>query len=206
MRRKQKRIERFLDYQGIASLIRDFVFPSGGFTLEMGSGNGQFLNQLAERYPERLFIGIDRKRDRLSKACGEAQLKGLKNVRYVHALVESLSDYIQSETTDEIWIQFPDPYPKPSKCERRLIHPHYLAFYHRIMVPGGIFHFKTDNPGLFEFGLESIRDIHPQFQILEVCRNLQQDERDDDGGIQTKYESVWRKQNLSIYYLRAARC
>lgn len=190
----------------MAFLIQDFDFQvENAFTVEMGCGNGQFLNQLAVRHPERLFIGIDRKKDRLSKSCGEALQIGLKNVRYVHGLIENLPGHIRSDSVEEVWVQFPDPHPKPSRSGRRLIHPYYIQFYHQILISRGKLHFKTDNENLFNFALESIPG-EQLFEILEISRNSGENDRYDDGGIQTKYETIWRKKNLTIYYIQAIRC
>ena len=132
-------------------------------TLELACGRGEYSLALAERYPNRNFIGIDIKGARIWKGATIAMEKGLKNVAFLRSKIEFCTNFFQSDEISEIWITFPDPFLKKSKFNRRLTSPNYLKSYKHYLKEGGHIHLKTDSPVMYEHTIEVLKDL--QFPI-----------------------------------------
>ncbi|HPG39888.1 MAG TPA: tRNA (guanosine(46)-N7)-methyltransferase TrmB [bacterium] len=125
-------------------------------TLELGCGKGEYTLELAQRNPERNYIGIDLKGARLWVAARRALALGLTNVRFIRMNIEVINTVFTAGEVDEIWIPFPDPFSK--KPNRRLISPRYLGYYRDIVHTSAIIHFKTDDDGLFHNSLQTLEE------------------------------------------------
>lgn len=124
-------------------------------TLELGCGKALTTTSLAAYYPERNFVGIDLKGSRLWKGAKRADAKGLSNVRFLRLHIQELAEYFEVNEVSEIWITFPDPWPRTRDRDKRLTSPPFLEMYKQILEPGGVIHFKTDNNALFEYTLKT---------------------------------------------------
>ncbi len=113
--------------------------------LEIGFGMGTSLVQLAERHPERNFIGIEVHRPGVGNLLRLAAASELTNIRVICAdAVEVLQKNVPDAALDEINIFFPDPWPKKRHHKRRLIQPEFAALACRKLQPGGLLHVATD--------------------------------------------------------------
>lgn len=119
-------------------------------TLELACGRGEYSLALAERYPERNFIGVDIKGARIWKGASQAIKRKLDNVAFLRSKIELINAYFGEEEIDEIWITFPDPFLKTSKYNRRLTSPNFLHQYARFLKRNGMIRLKTDSDELFE--------------------------------------------------------
>jgi tRNA (guanine-N7-)-methyltransferase len=142
-------------------------------TLELACGKGEYTLGLAQRYPDRNFIGIDRKGERIWRGARTAHEQNLGNVIFLRTDIEKIIDLFDKNEISEIWITFPDPYPGHGKAMRRLTSPRHLNIYKNILKSNGIIHLKTDDEILFDYTLgvmeaenciihRLIRDIHGQ--------------------------------------------
>ncbi len=161
-------------------------------TLELACGKGDYCLGLGARYPDRNFLGLDIKGDRLWKGAVQALEEGLGNVRFMRTRIDHITNYFAPGEISEIWITFPDPYPKKSKKRKRLTHPVFLRRYASILKPDGLIHLKTDSDEFFDFtlrvteilGLPVKQQIPDLYRLENIPGNLD---------IQTYYE----KQHLS---------
>lgn len=124
--------------------------------LELACGKGEYTIFQAERNPQRNYIGIDLKGNRIWKGAKYALKKKMENVRFLRMLIDHLPDYFEEDEIDEIWITFPDPHLRGSRSKQRLTSPKFLEIYRQVLKPGGRIHLKTDSDHLFEFTLETI--------------------------------------------------
>ncbi len=172
-------------------------------TLELGCGRGEYTLALARRYPERHFIGVDIKGARIWKGARTALAEKLEHVAFLRTRIECLHHFFAPEEVDEIWITFPDPFPRKSKANRRLSSAFFLDIYRKILRPQGLLHLKTDEPGLYAFSLESWKkapDIHLLYADDDIyAKALPFPELD----IQTYYEKMHLAEGKKIKYLRA---
>ena len=127
-------------------------------TLELACGKGDYTIALAEKHPDKNFIGIDMKGPRLWSGCVAAQERGLDNVAFLRIEILNLALYFAKGEIDEIWITFPDPFLKNGSYNKRLTASRYLAAYQQVTKAGATIHLKTDSTPLFEFSLRSLRD------------------------------------------------
>jgi len=125
-------------------------------TLELACGRGEYSLDLARRYPDRNFIGVDVKGARIWKGAKIALGENLHNVAFLRTRIEQIALFFAPEEIEEIWITFPDPFLENGKINRRLTAPNFLAEYRKILKPGGLIHLKTDSPELYEFTLETL--------------------------------------------------
>lgn len=170
--------------------------------LELACGRGEYTTGLGAVYPEKNFIGVDIKGNRIWVGSKKARLDGMENVAFLRTQIDHLERFFDQDEVNEIWIVFPDPRPKSSDEHRRLTSPKYLEIYKKIICAGGRIHFKTDNTPLFEYTLELLND-RPDVKDLAFTRKLYESEfANDHHGIRTKYEHQFSEQGHEIKYLK----
>lgn len=166
--------------------------------LELACGKGEYSIGLAELEPDKNYVGLDVKGNRLWVGAKEALEKGLDNVRYFRCFIDHLDLYFGENEVDEAWIVFSDPYLK--KKRKRLTHPKFLKLYRKVMKPGAIIHLKTDSDVLYEYTKEVIQkeDLELIVDEPDVHKN-----RPDDPklSIITYYENMHLENGKTIKYL-----
>jgi tRNA (guanine-N7-)-methyltransferase len=147
-----KSFSNVLQYpEGMPGQWRNFFKNNNALTLELACGKGEYTVGLATMYPDRNFLGIDMKGNRLyvgAKTCLQSKLD---NAAFLRTHIDKLTDYIAPNEVAEIWLTFPDPQLRKSRATRRLTHPKFIRLYQQILAPGGRIHLKTDSPVLYEF-------------------------------------------------------
>ena len=171
--------------------------------LELGCGRGEYTVGLAERYPEKNFIGVDIKGARMWAGAKEAEIKELKNVAFLRTNIEFITEFFAAGEVDEIWITFCDPQMK--KATKRLTSTYFMQRYHRIVKPGGLIHLKTDSPFLYTYTTEMLR-LNP-YPVVAQTDDLYADSLDsidvfkDARALQTHYEKQWLDRGMKIKYI-----
>jgi tRNA (guanine-N7-)-methyltransferase len=125
--------------------------------LELACGVGRYTIALAKRLPEVTLVGVDMKGARMWHGARQAMEEGLKNAQFLRIRIEDLEQYFAVGEVDEIWITFPDPHPRKGKAKKRLSSPRFLNIYREILKPGGLVHFKTDDPPLFDYTVQTAK-------------------------------------------------
>ena len=171
--------------------------------LEIGAGTGLFSVELAARYPDKLFAAIDVKADRLQKGAYIALEKGLDNIYFIRARADQISDLFALSTLVNIWVTFPDPFPKKRAAGRRLTHPYFLRRYAQLLQPGGELLFKHDDRDFFCWSLEQL--VAEKWQITELSFDLHESSLDDECKIVTTYEQRWLNEGKAINFVKATR-
>lgn len=170
--------------------------------VELACGRGEFTVGLAREYPEQNFIGVDIKGSRIWKGSKIALAEGLENVAFLRTQIQLLEDFFSHGEISELWITFPDPFPRDGDEKRRLTSPRYLEMYKPMIKSGGIINFKTDNTDLFDYTLEVISG-REDCEILASTHDFYQSEfKDDHHGIKTRYEGIFSEKGEKIKYLK----
>lgn len=205
-----KKLQRFAE---ISNFPNVFQYPSGmqgkwyevfgsttPITLELACGKGEYTVALAAKYPERAFIGVDIKGNRLWKGASIALKNKISNAVFLRTQIEKITDYFAPKEVDEIWITFPDPQLRLSRAKKRLTHPRFLKEYHKILIPEGKIHLKTDSPELYNFTKTVIQyfNLKLRYDIPDV---YSPGKKHPDLYIQTYYESLDIAGSKQIYYL-----
>jgi tRNA (guanine-N7-)-methyltransferase len=117
----------------------------GPFFLEIGFGNGENLAALAERHPDRPYLGVEVHGPGVGHLLLEIDRRGLDNVRVLRSdAVELLQSGLPAASLDGVYLLFPDPWPKKRHHKRRILNPAFVALLARALRPGGTFHAATD--------------------------------------------------------------
>lgn len=169
--------------------------------LELACGKGEYTLGLAEIYPEKNFIGVDIKGNRMWRGAKTALENKLSNVAFLRTQIERIEDYFAAGEVSEIWITFADPQPRESKEKKRLTHPLFLNKYRRIGVPGIYLNLKTDSDLLYAFTLEVIESLKLDKEV-DHPNIYQWTDRPEALNIQTYYEKRWLLEGISIKYVR----
>ncbi len=177
-------------------------FPnSQPITLELACGKAHYTTGLAAVYPNRNFVGVDVKGDRLWVGSTIALENNLENTAFLRAQIEHLDRFFGTEEVDSIWITFPDPRPKKRDIKRRLTSPRFLELYKSILTKNGLIHFKTDNTQLFDYTLE-LFETRDDVQVIDYTFDLyQSDLVDHHHGIKTNFEMKFLDKGEKIKYL-----
>jgi len=167
--------------------------------LELACGQGDYTRQMAELEPNKNFIGVDIKGNRIWSAARLA--KKLPNVAFLRTNIEVLDHFFDKGECNEFWITFPDPFLKASKSKRRLTAPRFLEVYRRILLNDGIIHLKTDSTELYEFTKEVLAE--EKVTIEKDFSNVYEDVREDKRlYLKTHYEKQHLMEGRIIKYLR----
>ena len=170
--------------------------------LELGCGRGEYSNGLAKLFPEKNFIGIDIKGDRLAAAGLQAQNEQLNNVAFLRIMMQFIDDFFEENEVDEIWITFPDPRLKDRDEKKRLTHLNFLNKYKKVLKPNGIIHLKTDSRPFFDYSIDTL--TLNKFDIIAQTNNLYESPWNKDHyGIKTRFEKIFYEKGFPINYVRA---
>ncbi len=169
--------------------------------VEVGAGTGLFAVALAELSPEKQFVAVDVKADRLQKGARLAEEKGLTNIHFVRARADQLSELFPPHSAENIWLTFPDPFPKKRSTGRRMTHPTYLTIYKQLLKPSGSFYLKHDNRDFFCWSLEQL--VAQKWIINELSFDLHESGLSNSYKIMTTYEQRWTNEGLVTNFLSA---
>lgn len=181
--------------------------------IEIGMGKGRFLMDMAEKYPDRNFFGIEIYESVLFKAVQKAEVRAMIhagadpasakakpvsvktgreepwegcNFRFLRMDAAGLADVISPSGVYGIYLNFSDPWPKKRHSHRRLTSERFLKLYEKLLAPGAAVEFKTDNRDLFDFSLEELGRCG--WKIEECTYDLHNDPEMNAGNIMTEYE------------------
>lgn len=169
-------------------------------TLELACGKGEYVTGLADKYTGRNFIGVDIKGDRIFFGARRALENNLRNAAFLRTYIQFLDRIFEKGEIAEIWIPFPDPYPRKSKSRKRLSSPFFLDIYRKILAKNGIVHFKTDLDTLFRFTIESLRNEDATIHYLTYDLYAER-ETPDHAKIKTTFEKGFLENDKPIKYV-----
>lgn len=171
--------------------------------LELGCGKGEYSVGLAKMYPDKNFVGIDIKGNRIYIGAKECIEEGIDNVMFLRTRIDFINNFFDTDEIDEIWLTFSDPQPK--KPRKRLSSKLFIDRYRKFLKKNGKIHVKTDSDLLFEFTEEEIEahkykcheltwDLYGEYheQLSEQQKKLFE--------IRTHYEKLFSSKGSVIKY------
>jgi tRNA (guanine-N7-)-methyltransferase len=170
--------------------------------LELGCGRGEYTVELAKKFPNKNFIGIDIKGARFWRGAKTAIEDHIPNVAFIRTQIE-LVDFVFAENeVDEIWITFPDPQIKYKRTKHRMTNSQFLKRYKTILKPEGVVNLKTDSEFMHGYTLGLLQG--EGHEVLYANHNVykQEGSPEEVTSIQTYYESQYLEQNKPITYIR----
>lgn len=141
------------------------VFPRPALLeVDLGCGDGSFLVAMAEKFPERNYLGIERLLGRVRSACGRASRRAVSNVRVLRVETSYAVEYLLPPGSIAVThLLFPDPWPKKRHERRRIVTKDFLAAVHRLLAPNGCFRIATDQADYFA----AIRELVASSALVE---------------------------------------
>ena len=181
---------------------KDFFKNEKPLVLELGCGKGEYSVGLAEKFPNKNFIGIDIKGARFWRGAKTAVESGMNNVAFIRTQIELINHIFDANEVDEIWITFPDPQIKYKRTKHRMTNSEFLKLYKTILKPDGIVNLKTDSEFMHGYTLGL---LHGEgHEVLYANHNIYVNEGSPEEvtAIQTFYEKQYLEINKSITYIR----
>ena len=120
-----------------------FFNNNNPISIELGCGKGEYTIALAEKNPNKNFIGIDIKGARFWRGAKTALENKLTNVAFIRTQIELVDCIFDKGEVDEIWITFPDPQIKYKRTKHRMTNQDFLLKYNHILKEDGVINLKT---------------------------------------------------------------
>ena len=167
---------------------------SASLQVDLGCGDGSFLCELAQQFPHKNLLGIERLTKRVDKVRRKAEK--IENVRVVRAdTLFAVRDLLPENSVEAFYLLFPDPWPKRRHQQRRIFTREFLDAIAAALEQNGVLHVATDQLDYFR-QIERLSRTDSKFAIV-----------DRDGVVlpATKFERTFREQDLPIYRLTLRR-
>ncbi len=206
-----KKLQRFAEIKTFRNVLEfpenmpgkwnEFLKNENPIILELACGKGEYTMALAKIHPQKNFIGVDIKGNRIWVGAKHAIENNLKNALFLRTQIEMIEKYFARDEVAEIWITFPDPQLRNSKARKRLTHPRFLRAYKKILSPGAAIHLKTDSPQLYNF-TKMVINLYELNLISDITDLYSESNINEEMMIQTYYGQLDIAQSKKVFYLR----
>ncbi|NLY47431.1 MAG: tRNA (guanosine(46)-N7)-methyltransferase TrmB [Clostridiales bacterium] len=170
--------------------------------LEIGTGKGKFIMEMAINNPGINYIGIEKYSSVLIRALEKRREAEISNLYFLRFDAEYLTNIFAENEIDRIYLNFSDPWPKNRHAKRRLTSRNFLDKYNLCLSKNGEVIFKTDNRDLFDFSLEEAEAAG--WKIGSLTYDLHNSEYVKDN-IMTEYEERFVSEGKPIHMMRIYR-
>ena len=190
------------EYQHKGKWNANFFKNDNPLVLELGCGKGEYSVELAIKFPNKNFIGIDIKGARFWRGAKTAIEENIANVAFIRTQIELVEYIFAQNEVDEIWITFPDPQIKYQRTKHRMTNTSFLERYKTILKPEGVVNLKTDSEFMHGYTLGLLHG--GGHEVLYANHNVykQEGSPEEVTSIQTYYESQYLKEDKAITYIR----
>lgn len=194
------------DDHSMAGRWHEYFGNENPIILEIGCGKADLGLGLAALRPDVNVIGVDIKARRMWNGATRAIDQGLNNIAFLRCNIHGIGRYFAPGEVSDIWITFPDPYPRKKHAKNRMMGEKFLSQYLGFMKPGGTIWFKTDNEPLFDWALEHFEELNAgdqlRVEVLEHTRDLHNSPlKNEINGLITEFESMFMAEGIPIKYV-----
>ena len=176
---------------------------SNPIVLELACGKGEYTVGLGQVFPDKNFIGMDIKGDRIARGSFAASAAGLTNVAFLRAGIQYADEFFGENELDEIWLIHPDPQVRDRDEPKRLTNPAFLDRYSKYLKKGGLFCLKTDSTFLYDYSLNILAGSD-HFNIIEHTDDLYHSPLPSDHhGVRTHYEKIFVAKGYTIKFIKS---
>ena len=163
--------------------------------VELGCGKGKFIRENAIKNQDINYFGFE-KSVKVAYRCAKSTFENdPSNYYVVYSNGDILKEVFEPKSIDRIYLNFSDPWPKPSHYKRRLTHKIFLDVYRIVLSDDGEIHMKTDNNDLFEYSLEEFEK--DKWEFIMVTRDLHKSVY-KEGNVMTEYEEKFVNEGRNI--------
>ena len=170
--------------------------------LELGCGKGEYSVELAKKYPNKNFIGIDIKGARFWRGAKTAIEENIENVAFIRTQIELIEHVFAENEVDEIWITFPDPQIKYKRTKHRMTNSEFLKRYKKVLKSEGVVNLKTDSEFMHGYTLGLLHGAGHEVLYANHDVYKQEGSPEEVTSIQTFYENQYLEQDKPITYIR----
>ncbi len=165
--------------------------------LEIGSGKGRFIIEMAKANPTINFIAMEKFDSVIIRILEKLLVLPLDNVLLVHFDAAFIDTIFSQGEIETIYLNFSDPWPKSKKAKYRLTYPTFLDKYKMILNNNSTIRFKTDNFAFYEYSLMNFRN-DKEFLIEKQSIDL---DKEQIPNVETEFEIKFKSLGLPIYYI-----
>jgi tRNA (guanine-N7-)-methyltransferase len=182
------------------SVVSELSTKYQGVFVEIGSGSGLHLLELAKRNPTYLCIGLEIRFKRAFKTGEKAERQGLANVLVLRTDARFLSAIFETNSVAGFFVNYPDPWDKRRWLKNRILNQDSLAQMHRLLKDQGLLRYKTDHQEYFE----SVCDLldKDNWEVVKHSTDLLAS-RYTEENIPTEFEYLFKSQNKPLYLVEA---
>lgn len=208
---KKNKLAKFAEIREFSNVYEHSESPVGEWhtafpkkqplVLELACGKGEYARGLAKLYPDRNFLGLDIKGNRIWRGAKTALEENITNVAFLRCQIGRITDHFAAGEVSEIWITFADPQPRDGKAKKRLTHLNFINKYKEISTSPLIINLKCDSTLLYEFTKEVIAENGFK-TLVDVDDVYAWEERPEELNIITFYEKMWLEEGKKIKYLK----
>lgn len=162
-------------------------------SVEYCSGNGKWIIERAQAEPQKNWVALEKRFDRVRKIWSKAKNEGIENLFIVCG--EGLTwtkNYLRDATVDATFVNFPDPWPKDRHAKHRIIQAPFAHQLERILKDDGIATLVTDDKTYSE-------------QMMEVMGGIKAFELafdgDNDNYGSSYFNDLWRELGREIRHM-----
>jgi tRNA (guanine-N7-)-methyltransferase len=177
-----------------------FAEPERPLHLDIGSARGRFLLELAQREPQRNYLGVEIRRPLVEAAEADRRSLGLDHLHYLFCNANvSLQEWLAALPAgrlERVSIQFPDPWFKKKHHKRRVLQPSLLLALAAALAPGRELFLQSDVAAVIE----------PMVQLVEAsgcfgrpAADARPWRRDNPLPVATERERLVLGQGLPVY-------
>ena len=182
------------DHPEVGLDIPSLVNLNKPYYLEIGSGKGQFILDMALKNPDKTFIGVERNVTCAGFTAKKLVDNKIENAKIMWVNADEILTELKEGSVEGIFLNFSDPWPKKRHAKRRLTADRYLSSYFKVLKPGARLIIKTDQKDLYDFTLENL-ETSP-FKLIYKTEDYQ---TLDEFDTITEYEASFREEGLPIY-------
>ncbi len=178
----------------------DLIHPIRPLIVDLGCGAGNFLRDYALFRPEYNFVGFELRFKRLVKGAIKLKKRNINNVNLIQARAEDIGLWFPDGCISEIYINFPDPWPKKRHRKHRLMTSDYLKTVYPLLVKGGHLVFKTDHEDYFH-AVVALISQQTDFEMCEYSEDLH-DSVYNESNIPTEFEMLFKGKGCPVFYIK----
>ncbi|MDE3045664.1 MAG: tRNA (guanosine(46)-N7)-methyltransferase TrmB [Verrucomicrobiota bacterium] len=162
--------------------------------LEICSGNGQWIGERALQQPEVNWVGVELRFDRARKIWLKSFRENIPNLQVICGEGGAfLRCYAPPASVSQVFINFPDPWPKPRHAKHRIIQVPFLEALHAVVRSGGRVTLATDDV--------PYRDqMISEFSQVKGWKRIEETDWSSYGD--SYFANLWKGKGRTIYYLQ----
>ncbi len=182
------------------SLINDTdYFKKNKIFLEIGFGSGEIIFKEAKKNPNNIYIGIEYYRRGVAQLLKKIETHNLKNIKISHGDANKFLEKLSGIFFNEVWLFFPDPWPKKRHEKRRFIQKESINKLNEVIKSEGNLYISSDDKSYIAWTL-SLFNQNDKFEWL--AKSKLDWEKPYKNYCGSRYEEKGIKNNRKPYFLK----